>query len=236
MTARFVIPEPSRPDAEKPGLDAFVLWQLIDSSFPTGGFAHSGGLEAAWNHGAFSNGNRGALQSWTVASLWQAGNTQLPMVREVLLQPARLLEIDGLCEVWTSNHVANRASRLQGRALAMAAQRTYRMDLSVDGVFPQFQHFAPVFGFVSGRLGMNAPTALRAFLYMQLRNAVASAIRLNIVGPMEAQALQYELNPVAEAVVQFAMGLELDEISQSAPLLDLWQGAQDRLHTRLFQT
>jgi urease accessory protein len=33
----------------------WLLWQLADSAFPTGGFAHSGGLEAAWQHGEIRN-------------------------------------------------------------------------------------------------------------------------------------------------------------------------------------
>ncbi|MBM3822244.1 MAG: urease accessory protein UreF [Verrucomicrobia bacterium] len=234
MTARFSIPHDPGAASEPKAPDVFVIWQLIDSAFPTGGFAHSGGLEAAWNHGAIRQ--RVELQSWIVASLRQAGNSQLPMVREVLLQPARLIEIDDVCEAWTSNHVANRASRLQGRALAIAAQRTFGMSIAVDGVSPRFLHFAPVFGFVAGELRMDVLTALRACLFMQLRNAVASAIRLNVIGPMEAQSLQHELSSVAEAVVRHGMQLALDEIAQSAPLLDLWQGAHDRLHTRLFQS
>lgn len=239
MTSRFSLrhdppPPPPVPRLPTTAAGSFVLWQLIDSAFPTGGFAHSGGLEAAWNHGSIHN--RVALQSWIVASLWQAGNSQMPMVREVLLQGHRLIEVDALCEAWTSNAVANRASRLQGRALAMAAERTYGMNIAVEGVAPRFLHFAPVFGFVTGRLGLDAPTALRACLFMQLRNAVASAVRLNVIGPMEAQALQHELNVVAEAVVHHALDLGLEELAQSAPLLDIWQGAHDRLQTRLFQT
>ena len=34
----------------------FVAWQLIDSAFPTGVFAHSWGLEAAWHHGERDSG------------------------------------------------------------------------------------------------------------------------------------------------------------------------------------
>jgi urease accessory protein UreF len=32
------------------------------------------------------------------------------------------------------------------------------------------------------------------------------------------------------------MHLSLNQIAQTAPLLDLWQGAQDRLYSRLFQS
>ena len=37
------------------GDNQWLLWQLADSAFPTGGFAHSGGLEAAWQNGEVSN-------------------------------------------------------------------------------------------------------------------------------------------------------------------------------------
>ena len=216
------------------GGDPFVLWQLIDSAFPTGGFAHSGGLEAAWNHGAISN--RTALQSWILSSLWQVGNGQLPLVRASWLNPGDLIAVDRFCEAWTSNHVASRASRLQGRALVLAAQRSFPIHLPLrNGPLP-FQHFAPVFGAVAQLLGLDISTTLRAFLFMHLRSAVASAVRLNIVGPMEAQAMQHQLGSPSEAVVQHAMTLNLEDVAQISPLLDIWQAAHDRLQTRLFQT
>ena len=47
----------------------YLIWQLCDSAFPTGGFAHSSGLEAAWQQGEV--GTPGDLYAWLAASLGQ---------------------------------------------------------------------------------------------------------------------------------------------------------------------
>jgi urease accessory protein len=74
------------------------------------------------------------------------------------------------------------------------------------------------------------------FFFNHLRSVLAAAVRLNIVGPMEAQVLQHKLLANAELIQQKCQTLTLDQIAQTAPLLDLWQGAQDRLYSRLFQS
>ena len=71
---------------------------------------------------------------------------------------------------------------------------------------------------------------------MQLRGTLAAAVRLNIVGPMEGQAIQFDLSAEADAVVRLGTTLGLDDLAQTAPLLDLWQATQDRLYSRLFQS
>ena len=101
----------------------WLLWQLADSAFPTGGFAHSAGLEAAWQHGEVRN--RAELLSWLDASLAQLAHAALPFVNAAHAEPLRVSEFDRLCDAFTSNHVANRASRLQGKALLAAVQRIF---------------------------------------------------------------------------------------------------------------
>jgi len=229
----------------------FLLWQLADSAFPTGGFAHSGGLEAAWQHGEVRN--RSELREWLSASLSQVSRAALPFVNAAHAEPERLDELDHLCDAFTSNHVTNRASRAQGRALLSAVERIFperglqaasssngrgtqkRPEGRAPGD-PTFAHLAPIFGTVTRWLDLPHDIAVRLFVFNHLRGLIAAAVRLNIVGPMEGQAIQFQLGGQAEAVVQRGATLTLDDLAQTTPLLDLWQGAQDRLYSRLFQS
>ncbi len=208
----------------------WLLWQLGDSAFPTGGFAHSAGLEAAWQHGEVRN--RVELRSWLDASLEQLAHAALPFVNAAHQEPDRLAEFDQLCDAFTPNHVANRASRIQGRALLVAVERAFQSPIEM----PAFGHLAPVFGVATSALQVPHADAVRLFVFMHLRGVIAAAVRLNIVGPMEGQTIQHRLAEKAEVVARRSETLTLDDLAQTAPLLDLWQGAHDRLYSRLFQT
>ncbi|MGO8697321.1 MAG: urease accessory protein UreF [Limisphaerales bacterium] len=210
--------------------DDWLLWQLADSAFPTGGFAHSGGLEAAWQHGEVRSAAE--LKSFLKASLSQLAHGALPFVNAAHNAPEEALELDGLCDAFLANHVANRASRVQGQSLLIVAEKAFGL---ARPPLP-FAHLAPVFGCVARRLQLTAASAAHLFLYQNVRGLMAAAIRLGIVGPMEAQALQHELAPCARETADLCESLPLAELSQTAPLLDLWQASQDRLYSRLFQS
>jgi len=219
------------------GENQWLLWQLADSAFPTGGFAHSAGLEAAWQHGEVRN--RVELREWLLASLQQIGRAGLPFVNSTHAEPNRLGELDQLCDAFTSNHVANRASRLQGRALMVAVERVFRSEPQgpeCANKLAPFAHYAPVFGWVTRCLDIPHQDAVRLFVFMHLRSGLAAAVRLNIVGPMEGQAIQFQIASPAEEVVDRSFELTVEDLAQTAPLLELWQGTQDRLYSRLFQS
>ena len=151
-------------------------------------------------------------------------------------EPQRLTELDHLFDAFTSNHVTNRASQLQGKALIGTVGRIFNGSMEFDSFQLTHAHFSPVFGAVARALGLTHSHAIRLFVFMHLRSAIAAEVRLNIVGPMEGQAIQFQLSSQAEAVAQRGATLGLDHLAQTAPLLDLWQGAHDRLYSRLFQT
>lgn len=202
----------------------WILWQLADSAFPAGSFGHSGGLEAAWQMGEI-----GSFESYCAASLQQLTRAALPFVLDAHRAPERFAEWDELCHVFLSNHVANRASKAMGKSFAVAARKAFSVEV-VGG------HFAPVFGSVTRLLEIDRPAAARLFVFIQLRGTIACAIRLGIIGPLEGQRLQFKLSPLAEEVASQSFNLTTRDIAHTAPLLDLWQGAHDRLYSRLFQT
>jgi urease accessory protein len=252
-----MIPAASR--AVGPQSPDWLIWQLADSAFPTGGFAHSGGLESARQQGEVRNGSE--LLSFLKACLHQLGRSAMPLVAAAHAEPERLDEFDVLCDAFLSNHVTNRASRLQGKAFYSSVERVFRgrtksgISPSMDdegsrrreeadsnsngaGFAPalRYAHFAPVFGALTRMLDIPAETARRLFFFTHLRGLLAAAVRLNLVGPMEAQSMQHRLAALADGILAASAQLTPEDLAQTSPLLDLWQGAQDRLYSRLFQS
>lgn len=237
-----------------------LVWQLVDSAFPTGAFAHSLGLEAAWQHGEVVTGDD--VRRFTEATVLQAGTASLPLVNAAWRQPDRLPEWDALNDAFLSNAVANRASRQQGRTFTASAARIWtspaleelhrraastpnlQSPTSKELPTPKAQspppamyaHVAPITGAVCAALAVPLETTQRLVLYAAARGVLSAAVRLGIIGSYEAQRLQSDAAAVMARVLARCREAGPADLAQTAPIIDIVQGAHDRLYSRLFQS
>jgi urease accessory protein len=218
---------------------SWLVLQLADAAFPAGGFAHSAGLEAARQLGETTT--RKALDRFVADALWQAGHSALPLALAAHTSPDDVARIDDLSDVLITSPVANRASRAQGRALLAASVRIFdeprigRLDARVRAKeIPG--HYAPLFGVIVATLGVSRNDAARIFLHLALRTVTSAAVRLGLIGAHEGQSLHHDAAPLLEAVLASCSALGVDDIAQTAPLLELVGAQHDALYSRLFQS
>ncbi len=218
-------------------MDDWTIWQLVDSALPSGGFAHSAGLEAAFQAGEVATDAE--LRQFLLDTVRQTGHAALPLVTSAHRDPSRLEELDALAEAFLTNAVANRASRLQGRAFLDACLRIWpssditRLDARARALCG---HQAPIVGAALSVLGVPLETAQRITMFVTCRGILTAAVRLGIVGPYRAQRLQHECNPIAERMLRECGGSTAGDLTQTAPILDVLQASHDRLYSRLFQS
>ena len=223
--------------AERAVMSDWLTWQIVDSAFPTGAFAHSNGLESAWQQGEIEDAE--ALQRFVRGSILQAGHAALPLLNSAFLEPERLAALDELCDLFLINTVANRASRIQGRALVATCARVWPTTAMLQlKTLAQAgcAHVAPLSGAAFRLLGVPLATAQRLVLFGAARAVLTAAVRLGIAGSFEAQRLQHDSAAWLEEVAQRCAVLTADDLAQTEPLIDILHAGHDRLYSRLFQS
>ncbi len=225
------------PDRPLPSFEgpSWLFLQLVDGAFPSGGFAHSGGLEAACRLGGLSS-----IEPFVEQSLTNVASTLLPFVGRTCADPEALAEADARCEAMLVGHVARRASRAQGRALATTAGRIFDDRPEIARIAAHAQrapaHHAPVFGAIFGALGMSPRAARTAYLHGALRSMLSAGVRLGLLGPLEAQQIHARSSERLDALLARHEATPLDDVASTAPILELFGALHDELDARLFQS
>lgn len=208
------------------------LVQIADSGFPAGGFAHSGGLEAAIALGHVRGEAR--VEAFATATLWQVGTFALAFVRAAHAAGAasELARLDERCDRAQSGHVTRRASRTQGRAWMHACDEAFgvaRPPLPIG-------HLPVAFGTTLRALGVTCDDALALHLQLVARGVLSAAVRLGAMGPNAAQRAQDRLGAVASEVLAECSHRSVDQAAHSAPIEELFGNLHDTLSARMFQS
>jgi urease accessory protein len=221
-------------------LDVLLTWQLIDSAFPAGGMSHSAGLEATWQAGEIASTDD--VAAFAQVSVSQHGCAMTPFVvagyeASTAKSEIAFEDVDARCDAFLTNHVTNRASRAQGRAMLSAVRRSIGGEsvIALERVARDLPcHLAPVTGAVGAVVGLPNASVVRWFLFASSRAVMSAAVRMGRVGPFEAQAIQYGLRGHIERVAATCETLPIDDACATAPLADVAAAMQDRLYSRLF--
>ncbi|KAL6629903.1 hypothetical protein ACP70R_029668 [Stipagrostis hirtigluma subsp. patula] len=219
----------------------WTQWQILDSILPTGGFAHSYGLEAAMQSRMVNN--QEDLRSFVIQILENTGSLLLPFVYCASKSPdaATWVKMDQLLEATLTNEVSRKASTSQGSALLRVASSVFTEIQALQDLRQTYLgsktvsfHHAPIFGLICGLVGFDSETAQRSYMFVTMRDVISAATRLNLIGPLAASVLQHQVSPDAERMVQKWRDRDVADASQTAPLLDALQGCHAYMFSRLF--
>jgi urease accessory protein len=229
-------------------VDSAGLLSLLhfgDTAFPTGGYAHSFGLERYCQAGIVTDG--GGVERFLLAQIEGSAGpcdaTAAVGVRRAFiagdLGECRLL--DETLEAMKPARELREGSRQMGRqTLRVAAELTgdgrlarYRDEVD-DGHAPG--HHATAFGMVAGVLDWGADETAIAFLYSTTALLVGAALRLLPLGQTEGQRVLWRMHPVIERVAREAARREPGEMSAFTPGLDVQSMLHERLESRLFRS
>lgn len=234
-----------------PKVDGLLaLLHLCDSLFPTGGFAHSDGLEAATASRRVSSADN--LGQWMDVLLDQSlarvdGPAVLLAWRAFSDHRWDDLEaLDAEVHALRPSSTARRASRAMGTRLLRTWQETHpdeNLGFFLAGsnrtrptYATRFTTLPVAFGVVCAAAGIESRAAIEGFIYTRLAATASSAMRLMPIGQREAHALvAATLARVPAAIDRVELALSRGEgLGAFAPALDLATMEQQYVRSRLF--
>lgn len=220
-----------------------ALIQLADSFFPAGSYTLSHGLETLVQNKQIQTLLelktflrlliRNKIATCDLVALVYAyrasKENNLPIVRS----------IDQQLFAQTLIEKTRETQRKTGRALLMVASETWQDDklqtLKQDLTQNSLHCLHPIiFAVVSQVARITEEDAAIAFLHSFITGLLGAAIRLGILGHIQAQQLLRQLAPDIEEAYNIATKLKLEEMSSSTPTIDIAQMEHQKLHRRLF--
>jgi urease accessory protein len=242
------------------------LLQLADSSFPAGGFAFSNGLESLAKSGYVKTWED--FREYLGCHLEQMIAAEMPFLASAFaaaLPPGGSRSDDGPAgeaaapddaapeefaavarewDAWVFLPAPRRASLSQGQAWTRALEAAWGIS-AVTSIRPWFSarglplHFLMAFAAGLRVAGYGFGEAQSLLLHMTLRDQLGAAVRLGLIGSLQAQRLHREHIAEGESLLsaragRIAAGHAAAE--RTAPMIELAQASHPNLYSKLFQS
>ncbi|WP_028048964.1 urease accessory protein UreF [Cellulomonas sp. URHD0024] len=217
-----------------------VAMMLADARLPSGGHAHSSGMEPALLGGMppAASAEFLALRARTTA-LVDAG-TAVAAMRAVLdgslIQGSGLAAVETAWAARTPSLAMRTASRDLGRGLLRLARRIWPTAEGIDALGG-----AParplVLGVIAAEVGMGAEDLVRLAVYDDIASAVAALLKLDPRDPVDGVTLVLGACASVEPLLAPVAGIwSPDDIpSLAAPQAEAWAEQHAATHRRLFR-
>ena len=211
------------PSSGTPASELLLL--LADGRFPGGGYAHSGGLEAAVSEGDVTT--LGDLEDFLRGRLATVGLVEA-WLAAAACRGDDPLALEAECEA----RIPSPALRAAGRALGRGLRRSAAVAWPTVAACPAEQH-PVVLGAVARAAGLDPGAAARLSVHGNLLGPATAAPKLAPLDMAEVVGLVARLAPLADATVARALD-EPDCPTPAAPLLEARAERHARWEVRLF--
>ena len=103
---------------------------------------------------------------------------------------------------------------------------------------PLSSHFPPLWGAVTRIMSVTTYDAAYVFLLNHVKTVVSAAVRANVLGPYQAQAILVDgrTREAIERALHKNRSVAVQGAAQTAPVLDLWIGRHELLYSRIFNS
>lgn len=219
-----------------------MLLQWTDSAFPTGAFAHSGGLETGTQSGEIKTPSD--LLAWITAKLDSAAGTDLIVIHCAMAafrqgDTAHIVYLDELCAASKIAQETRHASEKIGRrmldnVLNMLPDERLNDFRAMIAAGQVYGHHAVIHGLVCAAARIDAQTAMLAFAYGMVANQSSAALKLMSIGQTQAQGVLSAAHSMMQFAVDTALARTLDDFGSFAPVLDIRAMQHEYLFRRLF--
>ncbi len=220
-----------------------ALMQLSDSFFPSGSFTLSHGLESLLYSGQIKSSQD--FKNYLRILLYQkVGPSDLVALLHAF-QASNCGVLEGIQQADQRLYAqcliqdVREAQCKSGRALLMVAQSTWPHE-QLDWYANQIQSgqccgmHPVVFAVVGQAAGLDYSDSLLAFLHGFVTGLCGAAIRLGLLGHLNAQLILKEIAPDLEMVMAQSLSSTLDEMWSCTPSIDIAQMRHQHLPQRQF--